>query len=204
MNAISSLRPFGDSPSIAANQLDALETWVKVFDRIILFGEPEEAFNPSITEFVPCEGKPTIKSMAEHASTLDGFTAILNSDIQLEIQFKGLTQKLYDINSDCAYSFRIPIGKHKPEDMGIDVFVANQRVWKSVTRIIPEYFHIGKIQWDTWLVSYFVNQHRCSDFTPLKAVYHPNHQERNDQSVKVDKNDWYLNNVKLAARKVLP
>lgn len=82
--------------------------------------------------------------------------------------------------------------------MGLDFFIAKQNIWRSVSSVIPPEFCIGKIQWDTWLVSYFVNQHRCVDFSPLKLVYHPTHGERNDQSVTVNKTDWYLNNVKLA------
>lgn len=204
MNAVSSHRPFGESAQADWNQTNAYYTWESVFSSITYFGEPCSWINPNgKTNFIPCQGKPLIKNLALYASTMPGWTAIINADIQLEPGSIDLPQKLTAMQANCAYSFRIPVGGTKPVDMGLDVFIATAHIWQKVAMIIPAYFKLGCIQWDTWLVSFFVNQCKCVDFTPLKLVYHPTHQERNDQSVQVNKSDWYLNNVKMAAKKLV-
>lgn len=178
----------------------AYMTWVSVFSHITYFGEPTEQFS---ADFIACDGKPFIKDMALHASKLPGWTAIINADIQLEPQTVDLPLHLGKVDANCAYSFRIPIGKDKPEDMGLDFFIAKPFVWEQTARLIPKEFQLGKIQWDTWMVSFFVNNFRCFDISPLKLVYHPVHGERNDQSVTVDQKNWYLNHVKMAKKLIL-
>lgn len=199
MNAISSHRPFGESKEADYNQRMAFSTWISVFSHIVFFGETQ----PIPAQFIPCDGKPFIKDMATLASKLPGWTAIINADIQLEPQTVDLPLHLGKVDANCAYSFRIPIGKDKPEDMGLDFFLAKPFVWEQAARLIPKEFRIGCIQWDTWMVSFFVNQFRCFDISPLKLVYHPTHGERNDQSVTVDQKNWYLNHVKMAKKLIL-
>lgn len=200
MIAISSYRPFEDSPVIAAHQTDAKATWNAVFTKIIYFGAKHPALWSPETEFIPCEGKPRICSMAAVAACYPGWSCIINADIVVASKARLLEHQLIANRADCCFSFRIPIGGKFKVDYGIDFFTATQAVWNRVASVIPEKFTIGAILWDTWLCSWFMKNYpySCFDVSPAKLFWHPIHGERNDQSMEIT--DPYLRNMRWTAR----
>lgn len=195
MDAISSYRPFEDSQEISRNQLKAKETWEPLFNRITYFGPVEDALKSPKTYFVECLGKPSIKSLALHAGHGFGWKSLINSDIQIDPKAKNLERILNRHEAACAFSFRIPIGKTEKKDLGIDFFLATTDVWHRLSHIIPEQFTIGRQQWDTWVLSFFFTHYgeHCFDLSPMKLIYHPDHEERNDQGIEII--DPYLKNM---------
>lgn len=196
MIAISSYRPREQSETIFALQVAAHLTWEKVFTRIVYVGEPVGGLLSPRTVFLPGEDKPTILDLCRVASSMtEGWAALINADIQIEEKAKHLERVLAMHKIDCAFSFRIPVGRTQREDLGLDFFCARQEVWLHAVREIPREFQIGKQLWDTWMASFFMKHYRCADVSASRLIFHPDHGERGDQAMEIERDD-YLKHMK--------
>ena len=63
---------------------------------------------------------------------------------------------------------------------------------------IPKEFTLGRILFDTWLLSFFTAHwwEFCFDISPSKLIYHPVHEERVDQAMTVNGENEYLKKVR--------
>lgn len=200
MICISSYRPRDQSETIFQLQVTAKKTWDKVFQEIVYFGAPNEALETPRTKFIECDSKPRIKDMAQVASRSFSWAAIINADIQVSERAKHLDRVLNMYKAACGFSFRIPVGGTEKKDLGLDVFFARGDIWVDVAQQIPDVFQMGKIQWDTWLASFFMTHWpvECYDLSPSKLFFHPEHGERGDQHLVIS--DPYLKNMRWNAR----
>lgn len=187
MIAITSVRNLNRcTPEILSNQLGANESWNRVFDHIIIFGNKDKRIDSGITTFIPGDDWPKIKSMMLFASLLKDWACIINADIVVSPDLFKVEKQLRDKRASCAMSYRYqfdpvnPLVEKKVVDNGLDIFCAVPQVWKEASRDVPEAFRIGHQQWDTWTIGYF-NSHFYTgffDFTPAKCIYHPKHESR--------------------------
>lgn len=189
---------------ITRNQMDAKESWEKVFGSITYFSEPlSELDGPKVT-FVGGDNRPTIRDMAYEAARLPGWSAIVNADIVLMPKAIRLEQVLTNAKATCAISKRYEFEPPNPPgvgiivDEGLDIFVAQARVWSKVAATIPEQFVIGKQLWDTWMMGFFAAHYRDTlvDFTYARVVWHPKHQNRGDFAIEVPEAEYYIRRVR--------
>lgn len=191
MICISSFRPKSKaSPQIWENQTNAWNSWIKVFDEIVWFNAPEPDFEGAF--FIPTEGKPTIESMAKHASKCNDYVAIVNADIILDSRLNGIFDRMVkNTPCHCATSLRYNFNPGEaPEtgtitDNGLDIFIAHPAVWRKVAQFIPVDFKLGMNAWDTCVLGMFTHYSRnmVGDFSQTRTVFHPFHEERGDQFV---------------------
>lgn len=202
MVVASSFRPFSEcTPEIAANQIRAKISWDKYADRVFYFNDPEPSLSGNNTTYIPCEGKPDIKSMAMLLSNQPTWGCIVNADIVLGPSIRRVMDTLSWCHADCVVSKRYTIpfdgdltrGIQEKNDNGVDFFLARPSVWKKAAESVPKEFHLGRIVWDSWMVCFFVKSYfwSCYDITPAKAIFHPKHGGRCDQNFNVP-DDPYL------------
>ncbi len=190
MIAITSARPLAEcSPEIAANQIQAKESWNCVFDDIVYFNEREARLDSSQTTWVKSENWPKIKDLVQLASLMEDWTAIINADIVVSLDFLHMEHNLRRTGANCAMSQRyefVPLNPVIPKrvtDKGLDCFCALPEVWKTMLPFVPEAFRIGHSQWDSFTLGFF-NEHfggRFFDFTPAEVIYHPRHGDRKSE-----------------------
>lgn len=185
MIAVSSHKPFSKSADIARNQLRAKESWEKVFDGIVYFGDYEPELASPKTEFVPCIDFPQISLLVLAAAESLDHSCILNADIIVDTTLKTLwpmpkmsacTSRRYEFHPD-----EFDLATAEPRDFGVDFFLANPWVWRACWRAIPKHLRIGHVSWDSWMLS-FLNGYcgrRFCDITKFRCIFHPKHEERN-------------------------
>jgi len=181
--AISSFRPFADSPEVARNQARAFESWLDVFDSVLYFGSPEPCLSAPCVTFVEAPPFPPIRLLMLAATLAREPACLLNADIVLthyaRDYFRGTL-----IRNLAATSFRLEfdpltfdLRSAKRKDNGLDVFIAKPAVWRRCWRECPQEFRIGHPVWDSWL--YMWMQGHCGgkfvDLSPGKFVFHPKH-----------------------------
>jgi hypothetical protein len=180
--AVSSFKPFAESPEIARNQIRAFESWLGVFDSILYFGPPEPRLASAQTVFIR-SGCPPIRLLVLAAALAHGPACLLNADIVLAPHarevFCGALAK-----NDAAASFRFEFDPKKAFDQprrvdnGLDVFAAHPHVWKRLWREIPDQFILGKPVWDSWCWAWFGSNTKFVDVTATRCVFHPRHTRR--------------------------
>lgn len=193
MIAISSARPFASSPEYAANQARASRSWRDKFSNIYYVGHYEEELDSENTLFVRPEGDyPTIKMMAEFAAQLTSeYVAILNADIVIGSGIAEVERKMCEMALPAATSYRYEFDPtlwpeslgdavHHKEDRGMDIFVANPKIWALVARDVPVDLWFGNPTWDTWVCGYFNETlgYGFRSFTQSRCVFHPKHGGR--------------------------
>lgn len=200
MIALSSHKPLDESAEVAENQIKALRTWREAFRMTVLFGTYHESLS-GLAGVVPSE-RPTIKRLCQYAAQQAEWTAIINADIICDPRTAKLENELNVWNASCGFSRRIPVGGTVPTDWGLDFFCAKPHVWQLAAKLIPEQFVIGKILWDTWMVSFMVNHfpRTCFDISPSKLFFHPEHGDRGDQSIQCD--NPYLHRVRMTNNRI--
>ncbi len=79
-------------------------------------------------------------------------------------------------------------------DLGLDFFAATPTVWKAAAEKIPAEFTLGRIAWDNWMLNFFMSEfgNYCFDITPSRVVFHPQHEDREDQNWDFPKKDPYI------------
>lgn len=167
----------------------AWRTWQGFFRGIVYLGDEEPELKALNTKFVPSEQWPTIKRMAELASTHHGVTAIINADILVNPKLRVVENRLLNGPAAVASSRRWHIDPHLPNfdraqlidsDRGRDIFVCTQTVWHRIAKEIPGHLRIGHQQWDAWMTDFFNANYgtRFVDFTQMKCIFHPKHEDR--------------------------
>jgi hypothetical protein len=185
MIAISSFRPFElCSPTIRHNQIRAFKSWMLAFERVIYLGTPCPELSGILSEFIPTEGKPSIKRICQIASSTGVWTAIINADIVVVPKLKQVELSMNHKGVECGVSERFDLDSGFKIDQGLDMFVAKPNVWSQAALRVPDDFTLGRTLWDNWMLGFMcVNFGRkCADFTPTKCVYHPKHEDRIDQN----------------------
>lgn len=186
MICISSFRPFNQcSEDIKQNQLRAFKSWLFAFEEITYFNLPEVGVQSCKTRFVPCSGKPTIRNIAQVASLARSWVAIVNADIVVTEKIIGVEHRLKEQECKCFISRRYDTKTGMILDEGLDIFGAVPEVWRAVALRVPKELTLGRILWDTWMLSYFVANYgrKCADISPAKCIFHPQHAERRDQNI---------------------
>lgn len=180
MIAVSSHRP-GCELHHAAHR-----TWANAFDYSVYFGDPDIGLDNARTAFVASEPFPTIRTLAEFCAQQPGWSAIINADIFLGTNFRHMTEHYISQGYISAISARHQFTYHpgqapenyRIEDYGMDIFAAEQNVWRMVCVEIPSFFRIGRILWDTWMIGFFIVHcgAKLADLSPWQAVFHPRHE----------------------------
>jgi hypothetical protein len=185
--AVSSFRALDDSREVAANQLRAKASWDLVFDRIILFGSPDERLAGPTTEFIPSEDFPRIALMSLVASWQDAPVAILNADIVVASDLKAMVNRGWAKQGMALTSQRLEFDPAKEDyfrarvvDYGADFFCALPAVWRQVYKSIPPAYRVGNGGWDNWLLGFLTLSlpRRFFDITSLGPIFHPRHGDR--------------------------
>lgn len=163
----------------------AKKTWDRAFDYVIYLGPPDPALAGPLTAFVPAEPFPRIFEAVKFCAGQPGWSAIINADIHVADNFRGLETYLFSKDKLAAvsgrYQFDPPFDMKALngtiDDLGLDFFAADQAVWIKVEREIPKMFRFGHIIWDTWMLGFFIAccQFGMADLTPWKTIYHPRH-----------------------------
>lgn len=201
--AISSFRPLDHSAEVATNQIRAKQSWDLVFDKILLFGDYDERLLSPITEFVSCDNWPSISLLVLAASWQEDPVCILNADIVVDSNLKGIVNRGWSKGAQALTSKRAEFDPVKPDydqakvvDQGVDFFCAFPAVWKKIYQEIPTGFRIGHQEWDSYMLSWLWNncQNRFFDLTNLRPIFHPRHGDRNmPHHIQVDREKFYFN-----------
>lgn len=210
MIALSSYAPMSRAPEIARNQLVAKSTWDKTFSAIVYFNPVEERFVNANTGFTGQTERPSIRQMAEYAAEQNGWVAIINADVVVAMKMVGIDSVLNSQKVWCGMSRRLefdptgPPRKGRLVDLGLDFFFARPSVWALVASEIPDDFTIGRQQWDTWVLSFFIihGGEYCVDLTPSNLIWHPKHDNRLDFHLKRPPGDTYLDRVSWPKRMI--
>lgn len=150
------------------------------------------AFDSVIPMYAPDGGKPSIKDIARHASTLPAWVCLLNADIIISPRWKIVTDNMIRHTSvKAAISKRWQFDPKKGiadaavTDEGLDCFCAHPAVWGMIAREAPPEFKLGHILFDTFLLGFLMKKldGNVGDLTSAKLVFHPLHGDRNDQSI---------------------
>lgn len=180
MIVLSSFRPHKASAAYRENQIRAHESWEAFASEIVYFGDYEAELAGEHTTFIPSENWPRISVMAECASAYRKPVAIVNSDIVLEPEVKRVFEVVAETSIGGATSRRFCLETREldPADHGRDIFICKPRVWKAVANEIPHVCRIGHQRWDSWLVGFLRKKRQFGDFTQMRVVFHPTHEER--------------------------
>lgn len=177
---------------------EAKKTWDDQFSFIVYFGPEETNLNGPKTAFVEAGPFPAIRDLAAFCSRQPGWSAILNADIRLGPEFSSVCAYLERSELLAATSGRYQVYPNQEaivEDLGLDIFAAEQSMWKQVAQEIPPTFRIGNILWDTWLLGFLLVHcgHKLFDFTRYRVVFHPRHPTgERAQSVASTYRDKYI------------
>jgi hypothetical protein len=212
---VSSLRPAdGCPPEIWRNQLKALASWEDTGNQVVYFNQPQ--FPDLKVKFVASSEKPRIATLARYCENQNDWSGIVNADIILGPTWPAVEQAIRSSGAKCAISRRWtfpdpeqselgddPFEDAALTDQGLDVFCARPEVWKDVAKFVPRQFTLGRILFDTWLMSFFVHNFRCADFTDARVIFHPSHENRGDQSM-LRSSDSYLDIVRWPSIRIGP
>lgn len=205
MIAISSHKPFAQSPEYAANQSRAAKSWQEKpnITGIFYVGHYEDGLDGERVQFVKPEGDyPRIKMMAEFAGHMStDYVALINADIVLWSGIADVEQRMREMALPAATSYRYEFDpaeypnlgnatRHK-EDRGMDIFIANPNIWKMVAQTIPEDVLFGHNRWDSWVCGYFCHHlgYGFRQFTEDRCVFHPKHGGRSQPLLATIKTD---------------
>ena len=185
MIAVSSFRPMLEDDEVTRNQISAAQTWWDAFDQIIYLGDFDARLSAENVCFFPCEGKPTIRQLAQVCSKQQGWTCIVNADIHIANGFRRIQPALEARQARAAVSWRFQFdGKFceqgMQDDWGDDWFAAKQDIWEAAARAVPDHFFLGRILWDTWMLGFFASHAwgRLYDISPSRMIFHPRHTIR--------------------------
>lgn len=184
MIAVSSFRPFGDSPEAALNQTRAFASWLPVFDHIVYFNAPEPRLHSPKTTFVRAPNPPTISLLVQFAAIANEPACIINADIVLVPKANRVLRTTM-FKAEAATSFRLEFDPRTVDmrnarriDNGLDLFIARPEIWQRCWPVMPDNFHIGKPVWDCWLHAWLRDECRLAyvDLSAQKLVFHPRHK----------------------------
>lgn len=181
------------SKQYAAQQKEALDSWLKLKAAVILLNDKSEVSVPEgVLLQQPKEVQPTVHeligaALAHAKNKQDVIIAVVNSDIILTesaLKVLQLSDKLGNswAATSLRYQFKKDMAAAETKDQGLDIFVASPRIWEMVYADMPKHnvdkLRIGKTLWDTWLSGYFkthIMQSKYVDMTHWKCVFHKEH-----------------------------
>lgn len=189
MIAISSIKPFASSPSVAWNQRCAKASWDNVFSKVIYVGpwiEPEldghhSKDGLSTTTWAGQEDFPQISELVALAAHQSEWTCLINADIVVSTNIIYVERELNRLKAQSAISRRWQLPENRVLDMGLDWFAATPELWQAIYPHVPKSFRIGHILWDTWMLSAFTgigDPRRSYDITACRTIFHPKHEDR--------------------------
>ena len=187
MTALSSFRALADNAEVASNQIRAITSWRKAFNRVVLVGEKEPLLDSEHTEFVDGGDFPRIRTLALIASFENEMTCLINSDIMVSPSLPRVINEVVSKGGQCATSHRyefnpntMNLSNAKVVDNGIDFFCATPNIWKIIVREIPATYRLGHAAWDTWMMGFFntTRSRTFYDITKRRCIFHPLHQSR--------------------------
>lgn len=206
MIAVSSYRPFGEHPLIDQMQIEAKQTWEQVFDTIFYANTDSPLLDSQKTcfwKYGKLNEKPAIIFLAGIGDyTGDPFAVIVNADIKLDPKAKCLPELMEKHGAECGISRRITIGTNEFTDLGLDFFIATASIWRRIQNEFPPEYKLGCVLWDTSLLAWMVKNYpsKCVDLSPCRMVFHPQHEDRNDQSIEKVIGDTWINSVRWPKR----
>jgi hypothetical protein len=190
---ISSVRPFSQNPEYAQMQTDAIDSWLDVAKKVILFNLPEDTnfLNRQGLVYVGPDGNPpSIKQMLSYCKNLgvDEIVALVNADILLAPRLAKLPKAVMNNSFGRAWacvSLRQVLDTKTdkitpPNDWGLDFFCSTVRIWNDVAEKIPGVLTFGKIVWDNWMNSFlkgYIDQTKYIDLSNWQCIIHPIHGE---------------------------
>lgn len=187
MIAVSSFREIGKSPEYDRNQFAARQSWLRAFDAIVYFNQPDGNMAGDNIGFIPWEPFPEISVMAEFCSVQRDWCALINADIVVGDKFRQVESDLKQNRALAACSSRYEfepgqsLDRARVVDQGLDFFAAVPGIWRQVADQIPQRFRIGHCLFDTWLIGFFNKLCRHTgfyDITPARVIFHPRHGDR--------------------------
>ncbi len=187
MIAVSSLRNFSDpTTDYASNQISAHKSWCDVFSAVVYFNKPQRQMRNHLTRFIPAEEFPPLRQLTELCACQQEWCAIINADIIVLPHFRHVEEQLHVRLAACASSWRHefdPKVGYQPNervDNGLDFFAAPPQFWARVYADVPEELRLGAIQWDSWMLAYFVKYGRRNfqNITTTQTILHPRHGDR--------------------------
>jgi len=183
MIAVSSFRPLDENHEYAANQLKAKATWDGVFTGVIYFNQWEPRLASDNTLFLGDDTHPTIKSMTTLCSTIQGWSCIINADIQVSPRLSLLEHIAHKHRALALTSYRYEISSNvvaRTYERGLDFFAAQNSVWSAIAKMCPPDLRIGHAMWDNWMVAAMNDKAwgRFFDITSSRCIFHPKHGGR--------------------------
>jgi len=178
--AVSSFKPFHESPEIATNQARAFASWLPVFDAVFYFGAPEPRLASPKTVFVAAPNYPTTRSLVQMAAIVAEPACLINSDIVLAPRARTVlatAMRRYQVATSFRLEFDGDLRRARRVDNGLDLFVAHPAVWQHCWPLVPPEFCIGHPGWDSWLNAWLRDEYRLAytDLSAHRLVLHPRH-----------------------------
>lgn len=186
MIAVSSFRALEHSQEIAINQIRAIVSWQQAFSRILLFGAAEPELASPITEFIPCQNFPMMRTLLLAAAMSREPACVINADIVVTPELPLVMRRAFSKGALAASSWRYQytpgqsLNNAKIVDNGLDFFAAVPGLWIKAFLRMPSGYHIGHSAWDSWLNSFFSTtcRGRFADISPARCIFHPRHGSR--------------------------
>jgi hypothetical protein len=202
MLAISSIKPFSQDLAYGLLQQEAISSWARIFNEIILVSSnPEPSLDKLKITMIIADCFPPIHHLSLLASSsVEPYVAIINSDIYLTEELKLVEALLNKSGSRCATSRRwnyagdVQSAQLHPGDNGLDIFMATPDAWAYVSGQIPVELRLGIPGWDNWLVRCFHKRygHSFRNFTRWRCCFHPlhsPHERPHAHQVQTDETD---------------
>lgn len=189
MNAVSTFRPHKGEEEYRRNQIRAVLSWLDIFERVFLIGNPEPDLAFGNVIFVPGPDFPYIKQMIEILSRQPGWSVWINCDIFLTSLIHQAVRRMEQLGKQAATSQRYTFDPRNPDfvkskvernDLGLDIFITTQPHWQHMLSVIPANLRKAGQVYDTWMTGYFwktLGRKYCS-ITNYRCVFHPKHGGR--------------------------
>ena len=206
MLVVSSPKPSKDSHACAINQWRANASWQRAFDQIVYVGEEETSLHG---HWIWSAQFPTIQQLLQVCAAQPGWSAIVNADIYVPIQFRMAEAMLMVRTAKACVSRRWQFeGENLRDiavvDLGLDFFAAHQSIWQQVLKEFHPSLRIGHDTWDSHMLGILNAKARADfwDITPCRVCLHPKHGDRKrayeiDSQLPGYKPIWPVRSLKL-------
>lgn len=179
------------------NQSFALQSWLRVFEAVIVLGPHQEHLASPITRFYPSENFPKVYEAVDICADQTEWACIINSDIWVHPGFKRIEERLKLKKAVAASSWRwtfdpaVGVEPCAHSDYGIDFFAAQPGAWELVYREMqnspqgeidsPKHLRLGAPSWDQYMLGVFFMKFAAMGFynlTDARCIRHPIHGDR--------------------------
>lgn len=179
------------------NQSFAFQSWLRVFEAVIVLGPYQKHLASPITRFYPSENFPKVYEAVNICADQNEWACIINSDIWIAPNFKRIEEKLTQKKALAASSWRwtfdpaVGVEPCRHDDYGIDFFAAAPGAWEMVYREMqnsaqgdidsPKHLRLGAPSWDQYMLGVFFMKFATLGFfnlTDTRVIRHPVHGDR--------------------------